>query len=89
MEEEEFEKKQSRNMKIVGINLLILAGYTILCGFLGRQGGVVFDAFFLAAHVLVCIILGAIQQKWIWALSVLVVLLIGVSTCVGILWKLQ
>jgi hypothetical protein len=83
----EDEKKQNNNFQIVGINLAILAGYTILSAL--TQGGPFIDAFFLGIHVITCLILSMIKQKWVWALSALVVLLIGVSTCVGILFNIQ
>lgn len=87
MEEEIEEEKQNNNMKIVGINLAILAGYTTLSAVI--SGGPIIDAFFLVCHVFACLIMALSNRKWIWALSGLVVLLIGVSTCFGVIWRIQ
>ena len=80
--------KPPAGMRNVGFNLLALAFYTIICGFI-RDGGIIFDAILIACHFFVCLIMAAVEQKWVWALSALAVLLIGFSTCAGILWKFQ
>ena len=74
------------NVWIVGINLLVLAGYTFICVLL-REVGAFLDALLLLIHVITCLVIAITKGKWVWALSGLVVLLIGFSTCVGILWK--
>ena len=76
------------NMAVIGYNLLVLIAYTVLCATV-KDLGPFLDAILLTIHVLVCIITSIASAKWNWALSALVVLLIGVSTCVGILWKLN
>jgi hypothetical protein len=73
--------KPSPNMNIVVYNLLGLAFYTILFKLLANQGGLFFDAFVLAGHVLVCIILAIAEKSWLWVLSGVLVLVIGFSTC--------
>ena len=76
------------NLAIVGYNLLALVAYTVFCAII-KDAGPFLDAVLLAIHVLVCLITGIATRKWAWALSALVVLLIGVSTCVGVLWKIN
>ncbi|MFI5139660.1 MAG: hypothetical protein ACHQIM_17700 [Sphingobacteriales bacterium] len=73
--------KPSVNMNIVVYNLLGLAFYTILFKLFANQGGLFFDAFVLAGHVLVCVILAISEKSWLWVLSGVLVLVIGFSTC--------
>jgi hypothetical protein len=80
------EKKQSYNMKVVGINLGVLAVYTVISEVV-KDLGPFLDAFLLAIHFIVCILWAAIASKRIWLLTAFVVLLIGFSTCVGILFR--
>ncbi|TWI96713.1 hypothetical protein JN11_03825 [Mucilaginibacter frigoritolerans] len=80
------EKKQSYNMWVVGVNLAVLAVYTVISK-ANTELGPLLDAFLIAIHVAVCILWAAIASKRIWWLTALVVLLIGFSTCVGILWR--
>jgi len=80
--------KPPREMLIVLYNLLVLAFYTVMCAII-RRGGVVIDAFLIGIHFLACLILTMINGKWVWILSGFLVLLIGLSTCTGILWKLM
>ena len=74
--------KPKGKMVIVAYNLLALAGYTILFRLLAEQGGFIFDALFLACHVLVCLITALVSRSWMWLLSGVLVLAIGFSTCV-------
>jgi hypothetical protein len=74
------------DMSIVGYNVLALAVYTIISGLI-KDVGPFLDALLLFFHVLTCFILAIAYRKWVWALSGLAVLLIGVSTCVGILFR--
>jgi hypothetical protein len=80
------EKKQSYNMRVVGINLAVLAVYTIISK-IDKDLGPFLDAFLLAIHFIVCILWAVIASKNIWLLTAFVVLLIGVSTCVGVLFR--
>jgi len=78
----------SGNFYIVGYNMLALIIYTLALKFIkGDLGGYFFDALLLVVHVLACVIL-AIAEKgpkvWMWLLSAVLVLVIGVSTCVVI-----
>lgn len=75
--------KNLTGMKIVGINILILAVYTLLCKLDSNDGGFIFDAFLIAIHVFVCIIMAIVKRSWMWLLSALLVLGIGFSTCVS------
>lgn len=77
----ENEDNYSPNVKVIGINLIILAIYTLIFRF--EDSGIIFDAFLLAIQFIVCIFMGIIKQKWIWVLAALVVLIIGFSTCVS------
>lgn len=85
----EFDKPKPE-MKIAGINLVILIGYTVatrLTAF-GKHGEDILGnalllAIIIVVHVLVCIFIGAasITQTKPWLLSALLVLLIGFSSC--------
>lgn len=77
------QKKSFTGMKIVGINILILAIYSVLCTLDSSSGGFVFDAFLILIHVATCIILAIVKRSWMWLLSALIVLVIGFSTCVS------
>ena len=82
MEENNQEKKAPR-WKIVGINLAILLGYTVLCRF--TDGGIILDAFLIGIHFTAAIISSIIVKRWEWVLSAFLVLAIGFSTCVSFL----
>jgi hypothetical protein len=77
----------SSNFYIVGYNMLALTIYTLALKFSKDLAGYIFDALLLVVHVFVCVIL-AIAAKgpkvWIWVLSAVLVLTIGISTCVFI-----
>ena len=79
------EGKRPPAMKIVGYNLLVLAAYTIICTITNKDGGAIFDMFFIGIHFFIGIILAIVNKSWIWLLSALMVLIIGFSTCVGML----
>ncbi|SDP75119.1 hypothetical protein SAMN05428975_2506 [Mucilaginibacter sp. OK268] len=78
-------KRQNTSMKIVGYNLLALIVYTLLSRFAATDGGAIFDMFFVAIHVFVCIIMAIVARSWVWLLSGILVLVIGFSTCVSLL----
>jgi hypothetical protein len=80
--------KPKGDMSIVLYNLLALAFYTVICAIIGN-GGAVIDAFLIGIHFFTCLILTMINGKWVWILSGFLVLLIGFSTCAGILWRLM
>lgn len=77
-------KGQNVGMKIVGYNILALIIYTVLCRLMGKEGGLILDAFIIVGHVFVSIIAAIINKSWAWLLSGLLVLVIGFSTCVGL-----
>jgi hypothetical protein len=83
MEENKEEKAVSARWKTVGINLVILFGYTLICRFI--DGGIIIDAFFIAIHFFASLITSLIMKRWEWALSAFLVLAIGFSTCVSFL----
>ena len=84
----EYTNKPPGEMRIVFYNLLVLAFYTVMCAIIG-SGGAFIDAFLIGVHFLTCLIFTMINGKWVWILSGFLVLLIGFSTCAGILWKLM
>jgi len=77
------DKKPFNNMAIVGYNLLALAGYTLLSRF--SEDGIILDALIMAGQILVCIIAAIAYRSWFWLLSALMVLIVGVSSCVYLL----
>lgn len=83
MEEKDLIPKQDYSYKIVGINLAILAAYTIIAAI--PRDGIFLDIFFIFFHVVLCLILTLTGPKRLqWLLSGLLVLIIGFSTCIGI-----
>jgi len=79
------EEKKPSAMKIVGYNLLVFAAYTVICAVTSKDGGFIFDMFFIGIQCFACIILAIINRSLVWLLSALMVLIIGFSTCVGML----
>ena len=72
--------KSIGDARIVLFNLLALAFYTVLCK--TTEAGFIFDAFFIAIQVFVCLIMALAKRSWLWVLSGVLVLVIGFSTCV-------
>lgn len=80
--------------KIVGINLLILLGYSLLIRFTAsaeqRSLGIMIEsAFAVGLHVLISLVVGLISYSTnkdlgkAWLLTTGIVLLVGFSTCLG------
>jgi hypothetical protein len=76
--------KPNNDMRIVGTNLAVLVGYTILCAFLKNEEGLFLDAFLIVLHVIFCLGSAIIMRRWAWLLGAGAVLAIGFSTCLGI-----
>ena len=72
-------KEPGNGMRIVGYNLVVLAAYSLVC--LTMSGGFILDAIALLLHVLICFGLAIDRRSWFWALSGLLVLIIGFSSC--------
>lgn len=71
-------------MKIVGINLLVMAGYTIIFrAVVGGEEGLIYDAVILIGHAILCILIAPFARKWEWAIAGLLIAGIGFATCVG------
>ena len=83
MEENNQEKKSASRWKVVGINLAVLLGYTLICRSI--NGGIIIDAFLIGIHFITGIIVSIIVRRWEWVLSAFLVLAIGFSTCVSLL----
>ncbi|HEY9003335.1 MAG TPA: hypothetical protein VIM89_18410 [Mucilaginibacter sp.] len=83
MEEINQEPTPQNRWKVVGINIGILAVYTIGCRLV--DGGIVIDAFLIAIHFFVGVIMSIAVRRWEWLLSAFLVLVIGFSTCVNFL----
>lgn len=89
MEEEQLPKpnqfpdnKPPSGIKIVGLNLAIFVGYTLLSMLI--NGGLIFAGLLMICQVVVCSILSLYYRKWSWFLGGLLVLIIGFSTCVSL-----
>lgn len=76
------ENKQGYNFRVLGANLLIFAIYTVI-GILSGGDGQLGAFFFSLFHFAVCVILAIVFRKWAWLLSALVILVIGLGTCVS------
>lgn len=83
MIEENTKKAKNYNAYIIGINIGVLALYTIISK--ATEGGVIIDAFFIAAQFFCCIIIAIAAKKWVWVMTAFLILLIGFSTCVNFL----
>ncbi|HEX8018851.1 hypothetical protein [Mucilaginibacter sp.] len=77
------DKKPPGDFKIVGLNLAIFVVYTSLTMLI--NGGLIFAGLLMICQVVVCSILALYYRKWSWFLGGLLVLIIGFSTCVGML----
>ena len=76
------DEAETSSLKIVGLNLLVFAFYTLICVSMGGEAG--FFAFVLAGlQAFVCVIVAVIAKRWIWVLSALMLLVIGFATCLG------
>jgi lysylphosphatidylglycerol synthetase-like protein (DUF2156 family) len=79
------DKKNKIEARILGVNLLVLAAYSVLAKLSGRGlDGSITDAVFIAFHLCACLIIAAVKQSWSWVLSGLLVLAIGFATCAEI-----
>ena len=83
MEELNQEPKPKNRWKVVGINIAILAVYTIASRVV--DGGIIIDAFLIGLHFFIGIIASIVVRRWEWVLSAFLVLVIGFSTCVSFL----
>lgn len=73
-------KSDNSNLKVVGLNVGIFALYCIISAL---TAGNIFAALpVFAIHVVLCFILAIALRKGVWALSGLLLLIIGFSTCV-------
>lgn len=71
----------NKEMRVVGYNMLALVVYTLLSRIVGDVG-LFIEAILLVMHVFVCIIMALSKRSWFWLLSGLMVLIIGISSCV-------
>ncbi|WP_348051246.1 hypothetical protein [Mucilaginibacter sp.] len=84
-------EKPKSQMKIVGINLLVMVVYTILCRVGYKTDGFIIVACLIVGHIICCFIACVVSAfiaqyrhlAGIWLLSALAVLLIGFSTCMA------
>ncbi|AMR32148.1 hypothetical protein A0256_12295 [Mucilaginibacter sp. PAMC 26640] len=73
-------KGDSSNFKVVGLNVGIFALYCIIGAL---TAGSIFSALpVFIIHIILCFVLAIALRKGIWALSGLLILVIGFSTCV-------
>ncbi|WP_413667190.1 hypothetical protein ACEN9X_22095 [Mucilaginibacter sp. Mucisp86] len=76
------DNKQPSGIKIVGLNLAVFVGYTLLS--MLTSGGLIFAGLLMIVQVVVCVTLSLYFRKWSWFLGGLLVLIIGFSTCVSL-----
>src|SRR4051812_9551346 len=69
---------------ILGINLVILIIYTVLCKMGNNLDSLAFEAMFIGLQVFVCVVIAIAKRSGMWLLSGFLILVIGFSTCVGI-----
>ncbi|WP_413667191.1 hypothetical protein ACEN9X_22100 [Mucilaginibacter sp. Mucisp86] len=69
-------------MIVVGVNLAILAAYTIYFRWVANEELIIIaEAFVIFLHVILCLILAIFALRKEFLFSALVVLLIGFSSC--------
>ncbi len=81
---EENERKPFDGIGIIGINLVVLIVYTVLCKMVNSLDSLVLEALIIGLQVFVCIVMAIVKKSGMWLLSGLLVLVIGFSTCVGL-----
>ncbi|MEO6632452.1 MAG: hypothetical protein ABIN13_12035 [Mucilaginibacter sp.] len=77
---EQQNNRPPKDMTIVGYNLLVFVGYTLILKLTGDMS-LIFEGIFLVLHVLVCIVMAISSRSWFWFLGGVMVLIIGISTC--------
>lgn len=78
------QNKRPVYMGITGINLMVLIGYTLLCGLAGEDG-LILQIIIVLAHAGICVLVAPFARKWEWVLAGFLVLIIGVSSCFGLM----
>jgi len=73
--------EHGKKITIIGINLAVLAAYTIYFGVNNDSEMVIAEAFFIAIQIIICLITAIFVYRKEFLLSALVILLIGFSTC--------
>jgi hypothetical protein len=74
-------QKKDRTMRIVGINVIVLIGYTLWARISAGNDGALMLAFLIAIHFFICLLIAPFVYSRGFVLSALAVLLIGFSTC--------
>lgn len=82
--DKEKDTTSNKSMLIVGINLAILAAYTIFLRINKEELIVLGEALLIAAQIIICLITAIFVQRKAFLLSALLVLLIGFSTCFAV-----
>lgn len=77
-------EKPMESYKILGLNLLVFAVYTVGAITLnGNSDGAVAALMFAGFHFVVCTIVAIATKRVVWFLSGLLILIIGFGTCVS------
>jgi len=79
--EELLPPEPNHKILIVGINLAVLAAYTIYFSINKEELIIIVEAFFIAIQIIICLVMAIAIYHKEFLLSALVVLLIGFSTC--------
>jgi len=75
-------KEQLPTVLIIGINMIVFLAYTLWVRS-GRDNefGFIAEAFFMAIHIILCMVAAIIGYRKQFLISALVILLVGFSTC--------
>jgi hypothetical protein len=75
-------KEKQPGILIIGTNMIIFMAYTLWVRS-GRDNefGFIAEAFFMAIHIVLCMVAAIIGYRRQFLISALVILLIGFSTC--------
>ncbi len=76
-------KKPFWGLGILGFNVMLVITYTLLLASAGSEA-MLFSAFAIPAHFIVCTTVAIIERDWNWFFAGLITLITGFSTCV--LW---
>ena len=82
--DKQMEPAPNKSMLIAGINLGVLAAYTIFLRINNQELIILGEAFLIAIQIVICLITAIFVYRKAFLLSALLVLLIGLSTCFAV-----
>ena len=71
-------------VKVVWVNLVILAVYTLVCRWTNNVDLLILEIILVTMQTVICVIVATAQKSIFWLFSALLVAVIGFSTWIGI-----